>query len=112
MQYGTVDYKINAAGLDELLAKNKTLKKYLGDSGSIPLGFKGSLSAPKISVDMEGAMQGAAERLIDEQLGDRVPGGLKGLIPGGTRRNLAWTTGEPGAARYPAYGRSRARTAR
>ncbi len=80
---GTLDYKMYAAGLDEILAKNKNLKKYLGDSGSIPFGFTGSLSSPKISVDVEGALKGAAEHLIDEQLGDRVPGGLRGLIPGG-----------------------------
>ena len=80
---GTLDYKMHAVGLDEILAKNKNLQKYLGDSGSIPFGFTGSLSSPKISVDAEGALKGAAERLIEDQLGDRLPGGLKGLIPGG-----------------------------
>lgn len=80
---GTLDYTMTAAGLDELIAKNENLKKYLGDSGSLPFGFKGSLSSPKISIDAEGAMKNAAERLIEDQLGDKIPAGLKDLIPGG-----------------------------
>ncbi len=80
---GTVDYTMIAAGLDELIARNKNLEKVLGDSGTIPFGFKGSLSSPKITVDAEGALKNAAERLIDDQLGDKVPGGLRGLLPGG-----------------------------
>jgi AsmA family len=76
---GTVDYTLLVGGLDDLIGKNKALSKYVGNSGAIPFGFKGSLASPKISVDAEGALKGAAESLIDEHL----PGGLKGILPGG-----------------------------
>jgi uncharacterized protein involved in outer membrane biogenesis len=79
---GTVDYTINA-GLGDLIEKNENLKKYLGEDGTLPMTLKGALDSPKVSVDAEGALRGAADRLLEEKLGDKVPGGLKGILPGG-----------------------------
>lgn len=84
---GQVDYKIRAADLDKLLASNAGIKKYVGDSGGLPLEFTGSLESPRIGVDVESALKGAAGQFIEEKLGEKIdehlPGGLKDLLPGG-----------------------------
>lgn len=80
---GHIDYKVLADGLDDLLAKNEKLAQYLGEDGKLPLGFTGTLSNPKFTVDVESAAKKAIEGEIEKRIGDKIPGGIKLPIPGG-----------------------------
>ncbi len=72
---GKLRYEMIAGNLEELLRRNRTLGKYLGESGGLPLKLRGTLDDPEIRVDVEGALKGAAEGAIREGLGGLLPGG-------------------------------------
>jgi AsmA protein len=73
---GNIDYRISVSKLDDLLAKNKKIKDWMGKDGLVPLHLTGTLSSPQVAVDLEGAIQGAIDSGIERGL-DSLLGGKK-----------------------------------
>ena len=85
---GSLDLRIYAHAVDELLERNPALKAYVNDSSEIPITLTNTLADPKLGFELgEGV-----NRLLQDVLSEGLDG-LKKLLEGKTKQKKA----EPGA---------------